>query len=83
MTSKITELDRPNSFVDEQIKGPFRSFRHQHLFGRRDGITTMTDTVTIASPIFGRLAERLVLVPYLRRLIQHRNQHLLAMLDGA
>lgn len=41
----------------------------------------MTDTITVASPIFGRLAERLVLVPYLRRLISIRNQHLLAELD--
>jgi hypothetical protein len=40
----------------------------------------MTDTITLGSPIFGRLAERLVLVPYLRRLIAKRNEHLLATL---
>lgn len=33
----------------------------------------MTDTITVASPILGALAERLVLVPYLRRLIQKTN----------
>jgi hypothetical protein len=40
----------------------------------------MTDTITLGSPIFGRLAERLALVPYLRRLIIKRNEHLLATL---
>jgi hypothetical protein len=37
----------------------------------------MTDTITVASPIFGALAERLVLVPYLRRLIRKRNAALI------
>jgi hypothetical protein len=37
----------------------------------------MTDRIEVASPVFGRLAERLVLVPYLRRLIATRNAHLL------
>jgi hypothetical protein len=41
----------------------------------------MTDTITLASPVFGRLAERVVLVPYLRRLIRERNRSLLASLD--
>ncbi len=38
----------------------------------------MTDTIELASPIFGVLAERLILVPYLRRLIASRNAHLAA-----
>ncbi|MEW1980210.1 hypothetical protein AB0333_04670, partial [Citricoccus sp. NPDC079358] len=44
--------------------------------------STMTDTITVMSPLFGHLAERLVLVPYLRRLIRQRNRHLLAVLDA-
>ena len=78
MTSRITELDRPRRFVDEQVRGPFRTFRHEHLFAEVGERTRMTDTVTVGSPIFGRLVERLVLVPYLRRLIAQRNAHLVA-----
>lgn len=78
MTSRITELDRPRRFVDEQVRGPFRTFRHEHHFAEVGERTRMTDTVTVGSPIFGRLAERLVLVPYLRRLIAQRNAHLVA-----
>jgi len=83
MTSRIAALDRPKRFVDEQVRGPFRSFRHEHRFDDRGGATTMTDTIDVASPILGVLAERVVLVPYLRRLIRLRNGHLLDRLGLA
>lgn len=76
MTSRISELDRPYRFVDEQIAGPFRMFHHEHRFRAVGDETEMTDAVTLASPIFGAAAERTVLVPYLRRLIVERNRHL-------
>jgi hypothetical protein len=71
MTSRITALDRPHRFVDEQVRGPFRTFRHEHVFRTEGAETVMIDTLTIGSPVFGALAERVVLVPYLRRLIRH------------
>jgi uncharacterized protein (UPF0548 family)/ligand-binding SRPBCC domain-containing protein len=83
LTSRITALDRPHRFVDEQVRGPFRSFHHEHAFRHADGATVMTDTLTIASPVFGRLAERAVLVPYLRRLIRQRNAHLIALIGAS
>lgn len=82
MTSRITEHDRPGRFVDEQVAGPFRSFRHVHEYREEGRTTVMTDAITLASPVLGRLAEKLVLVPYLRRLIRQRNRHLLAVLDA-
>ncbi|GAA4157310.1 hypothetical protein GCM10022286_08780 [Gryllotalpicola daejeonensis] len=81
MTSRILELDRPHRFVDAQIAGPFREFRHEHRFERLGDVTRMTDTITLASPIFAPLVEPLILVPYLRRLIARRNAQLLALLD--
>ncbi|QEW02275.1 SRPBCC family protein [Microbacterium lushaniae] len=77
MTSRISACDRPQRFVDEQVRGPFRVFRHEHAFLELGGRTRMTDTITVGSPVLGRVAERLVLVPYLRRLIAQRNAHLL------
>lgn len=83
MTVRIAELDRPRRFVDEQTHGPFRSFRHEHVFDDDgDGGTIMTDTITLAAPVFGALAERLIFVPYLRRLIVERNRHLVDALDA-
>lgn len=80
MTSQISELDRPARFVDQQVRGPFKTFVHEHRFESRPGGSRMTDHITVGSPFFGRLAERLILVPYLRRLIAKRNAHLLAAL---
>lgn len=78
MTSTISELAEPTRFVDQQVRGPFRSFVHEHLFEPTIEGCRMTDVITVGSPIFGRLAERVVLVPYLRRLILARNRHLVA-----
>ena len=32
LTSKITAFDRPHYFQDAQVKGIFKSFRHDHRF---------------------------------------------------
>ena len=79
MTSRITQMSPPDSFVDEQVRGPFRSFRHEHRFVAEGDGTVMTDHVKLSAPfgVFGRAAE-LVVGPYLRRLIEQRNAHLLA-----
>ncbi|MBA8815267.1 ligand-binding SRPBCC domain-containing protein [Microbacterium halimionae] len=82
LTTKITALDRPARFVDEQVRGPFGSFRHVHTFEPTASGTRMRDTLTVASPVFGALIERTILVPYLRRLISQRNAHLLAHLES-
>lgn len=80
MTSTITELEHPTRFVDQQVRGPFKTFVHEHRFETMGDGCRMTDTVTVGSPFFGRLAERVLLVPYLRRLIIKRNMHLIAEL---
>jgi ligand-binding SRPBCC domain-containing protein len=79
MTSTITEWDRPHCFVDEQRKGPFRSFRHEHLFEPVEHGTRLLDHVEFEAPlgVLGRLAERLVLGRYLRHLIDVRNTFLI------
>lgn len=82
MTSRITALERPHLFVDEQVRGPFTVFRHVHTFASSDGGTRMTDTLTVGAPVLGALAERSILVPYLRRLIRARNAYLVAALGG-
>jgi ligand-binding SRPBCC domain-containing protein len=77
MTARIVAMDAPRQFVDEQERGPFRAFRHEHRFDPSpDGGTRMVDTIVLSSPVLGRVAERAVLVPYLRRLIASRNAHL-------
>ncbi len=80
MTSRITEMQAPDYFVDEQVRGPFRRFRHVHEFSEDSEGTTMVDRVEFAAPFgsIGRLVEKLVLARYLQKLIETRNQHLIA-----
>ncbi|MUU72554.1 SRPBCC family protein [Pseudarthrobacter sp. GA104] len=78
MTSRVTQMDYPRSFTDEQIRGPFRSFRHVHEFEATPGGCIMTDRVEFTAPfgLLGRAAEKLVLRPYLHRLIRDRGRFL-------
>ncbi|BCW65301.1 hypothetical protein NicSoilB4_00640 [Arthrobacter sp. NicSoilB4] len=80
MTSRITQMEAPDSFVDEQVKGPFRRFRHVHEFGEDPEGTIMVDRIEFVAPFgpLGRVAEKLVLARYLRKLIEARNRHLTA-----
>ena len=78
MTSRITALDFPVSFTDEQVRGPFKSFRHVHEFEATRSGSIMTDRVEFTAPygILGLLVEKLVLRRYLERLIADRGQFL-------
>ncbi len=86
LSSRVTELDFPTRFVDEQVAGPFRWFRHEHVFsalpggtgGGGDGGSRMVDRVEFAAPfgVLGVVVERLVLRGYLRRLIEERGRYL-------
>jgi ligand-binding SRPBCC domain-containing protein len=75
MTSRITEMEFPRRFVDEQLRGPFRFFRHEHLFLEHGKDTLMVDRVSFAAPFgaLGVVVERLILRRYLLRLIEERN----------
>ncbi|MFB9375688.1 SRPBCC family protein [Kineococcus gynurae] len=83
MTARVTEGDRPHRFVDEQVRGPFGSFRHVHEF-RADGGggTVMTDEVTFRPPLppLGLVAVP-VLRWYLRRLLRRRARFLARRFD--
>ena len=71
MTSRITAFDRPHRFVDEMVRGPFVSFRHEHLFAAHGDGARMTDVVEFRAPV-GLLTNRPI-GAYLRRLMRTRN----------
>lgn len=78
MTSRITQMEAPDFFIDEQVKGPFRKFRHVHLFSQDTEGTTMVDRIEFEAPLglLGRLVEKLVLARYMKKLIETRNHNL-------
>lgn len=82
MTSRITAMSPPRSFTDEQTRGPFRYFTHEHEFRPHGEGTLMIDRVSFAAPLgfLGRAIEHLVLATYMRRLIEQRNVFLQGVL---
>ena len=78
MTSAITEYERPARFVDEQTRGPFSSWRHEHRFEPDGDGTRMVDVVDYRSPMgpIGSLVDRIRLERYMVDLLRRRNEFL-------
>ncbi|PKL79570.1 MAG: cell division protein [Ignavibacteriae bacterium HGW-Ignavibacteriae-4] len=78
LTSKITELQKPNMFVDEMVKGPFKSFKHTHLFEEKNNLVIMHDKFEYLSPagILGSFVDRIILESYMRELLVKRNEEI-------
>lgn len=86
LTSRITEMDKPFRFVDQMVKGAFKSMRHEHDFIALDeGRTLMRDTLRFEAPlsVLGWIAERAVLRSYMRRFLEDRNLQLKRIAEGA
>jgi ligand-binding SRPBCC domain-containing protein len=85
LTSRITEFDPPNRFVDEMVRGAFARFRHEHQFLSVPDGTDMVDIFDYTSPLgpLGRLADRLFLRRYMTTLLRQRNAYLKRQAESA
>lgn len=50
-TSEIVEWEPPHRFVDLQLRGPYKLWRHEHRFEASDGGTLISDTISLALPL--------------------------------
>lgn len=78
LSAKITEFEYPHRFVDEQVSGAFKCFRHTHEFVAVDDGTLMIDTFDYSSPLglLGKLADKLFLKSYMREFLLKRNLYI-------
>lgn len=76
LTSKITAYDRPNYFIDEQVKGEFKSFIHKHSFEQTSDVVIMNDYFEFESPfgIIGKLFNIIFLTKYMKELLVERSK---------
>ncbi len=76
--SRITEFERNRRFVDVQMRGPYRSWRHEHTFEERDGQTFMRDRVHYELPLgfLGGIAHRLLVSRQLRAIFDYRGSEI-------
>lgn len=76
--TRITVWDPPHRFVDEQLRGPYRLWRHEHRFEARDGGTVVGDRVRYAVP-FDFIAHPLFVGRDIERIFAYRQEKLQAL----
>ena len=69
--SEITGWNPPHFFSDDQLRGPYRRWHHEHTFEEKDGGTLVRDKVEYAVP-GGALINRFFVAPDLRRIFEYR-----------
>ena len=73
--TEITAWEPPHRFVDEQRRGPYRAWIHEHRFEERDGGTLVMDRVRYRVP-GGAVVDRLLVRRDLRRIFLFRRSRL-------
>jgi ligand-binding SRPBCC domain-containing protein len=80
-SSEIEVWRPPFEFVDIQVKGPYKLWRHTHRFQECQGGTRISDTVNYSLPLgpLGRLVHRLKVADDLAKIFDYREHRVLAI----
>jgi ligand-binding SRPBCC domain-containing protein len=72
--TEIMDVRQGVSFIDEQRKGPYSLWHHEHHFREIEGGVEMIDLVRYRNPlgVVGRLANKLLVRKKLRQIFQFR-----------
>lgn len=71
-----TAYDPPHSFEDQQVRGPFRSWRHRHIVEPHPEGALLIDDIEYTPPfgLLGRALAGIVIEPRLRRVFAFRHR---------
>jgi ligand-binding SRPBCC domain-containing protein len=84
MTVKITSLQRPFAFTDEQVKGDFKMMKHEHFFKPAENGTIMIDQFFYEiSTVLSKWINALYLTDYMTNLLEERNATIKSVAEGA
>ncbi len=75
-TSVITHHKPPQSFSDQQVRGPYASWEHHHTFVEKEGGTLVQDKVCYEMPygFAGRVVHALYVRGALKRIFDFREK---------
>lgn len=79
--TRISAWEPPYRFVDEQLRGPYRRWHHEHFFEEVDGGTRCRDVVDYEVP-GGRLIHHLLVRRDLERIFTYRHERLADLLGA-
>jgi len=76
VTTRVTDLKKPVSFVQEQVKGDLLHFKHEHHFKPVDNGTILIDMIDFEGPrdVIGKVMGKLYLKKYLEKYLSKRNK---------
>lgn len=76
--TEITHINEPFYFVDEQRKGPYKIWHHEHHFKEVEGGVIMTDILyyDIGKSIFGWIAGKLFVNKKVKEIFEYRYKSL-------
>ncbi len=78
--TEIEVWEPPYRFVDRQLRGPYRLWRHEHVFAEADDGTSIIDRVEYA-PFGGVIAQRLAVARDVRKIFAYRHEALAEIFD--
>ncbi|HRP55119.1 SRPBCC family protein [Agriterribacter sp.] len=75
MTARILEMNIPEKFVEEQVKGDLKSFRHEHHFKPVENGTLIIDLIEMEEPrdAVGGMLGKFFMKNYFEALLNKRN----------
>jgi ligand-binding SRPBCC domain-containing protein len=76
--TEIFKVDKPHSFADRQLKGPYKIWEHTHTFIQKENGTLMIDEIKYQIPfgIFGQLAHSLFVKEKVKEIFKFREKAL-------
>jgi ligand-binding SRPBCC domain-containing protein len=76
LTLRITEMENQQKFVEEQVKGDLKSYRHEHHFMQVENGTIVIDLVEMEEPrdAIGSILGKLFLKNYFEKILSKRNE---------
>jgi len=74
--TEITHVEEPNFFVDEQRKGPYKMWHHEHKLVKTENGVMMTDLITYEPPMgfLGAIANKLFIRKQLETIFEYRRK---------
>jgi ligand-binding SRPBCC domain-containing protein len=72
---KVTDMEKAQRFIDEQVMGDFKMMKHEHHFKACENGTLLIDLFHFETPfgLMGQWFNNLYLTRYLRKLLEERN----------
>lgn len=80
-SSEIVEWEPPHRFVDLQLRGPYKLWRHEHGFEARNGGTLISDTINLSLPLgfLGQIAYKIKVHSDLQEIFAFRREKVRAL----